>query len=1019
MSLTPQEYVFPYSLSIENIAYVKVVAVTGNVYAGGQERRWGANPELEIILDNGKRYQAEMKGDKYKGKRYEIELYVQSDFTPRLTCTHQDIKEVYLRAGGNDGWYVESIATYIAGINKKYTKLTTDPGFNMWVDGNEEHLYPYNAKEHLLTNAVPGSCITYIRVDAMTGDKAGADFSRRWGKNHLIVLILSNNQKLQAELEGAMTRDTPYMRELHFASQFQATQCVSLSDIKEIHLQAQNGGDDGWYIASIHTSAKRGDREYEDLTNDPHLNKWLDANEESKYRYDAKYMKLTWVDQETLNCEYGKPSCECRPDALLCTFNLEIDEIRTFTSYEKLSVDEPTGIAMRGSQGVIYYFDEDGTPTPLQTNRTCSTKDSAKCTIPQFVDGKTYRLAIAVNGQIPGPTLIVHEGQTVIVHVHNNLTTEGISIHWHGMHQRGTPWMDGVGQVTQCPIGPQTSFSYMYTASPSGTFWYHSHSGAQRTDGLYGALIVKEKRKRMDKIQTELQKHGVHIAFEDLPDKHTLTLLDWQQEASLDLFTKIQANVGFYPGKPTGEVPTPDYERYNSTSSFEGVGAGPLPYFSGIINGKGRHVDVPYIKTRLSIFTVQAGNAYRFRLVGVQGLYAYRFSIDGHKLTVVGTDGYWLEPVKDVDYIIIHTGERYDFLLNATNKDGLSDYWMRAETLEIDRSGAGPPYQSLGHVAEAILHYKQPGDSDDPDVNVPSTQYQTIKDNSPPVQCTQNATCKAVNCPFKNFHQFYYINCTNVRSLRLLEPTPPEELPNANPREYCNDCRHFINFNFEGESQTSSVNGRNLILPSFPPQIQHEKFEKRDIQCDLTADCNPSTPECSCVHVIDIAQGETIQLVISAIGVTKNPHPIHLHGHTFHVVHVGYPEYKETSGFVGKHNSDIHCDDVVCTKKDCDPDRCTRPSWSVPMNFSIDSYTVRKDTVIVPAGGYIVINFLSNNPGWWFLHCHIEVHQLEGMAVIVNEPAAIPRTPPQRMPKCGDFEISVETFRSYSSSGIH
>ena len=109
-----------------------------------------------------------MKDDKYKGKRYEIELNVHNDFTPSLVSTHEDIKEVYLQARGTDGWYVESIATFTAGTNKKYTKLTTDPGFSMWVDDNEEHLYPYKAKSHLLANAVPGSCITYIRVDAMT-----------------------------------------------------------------------------------------------------------------------------------------------------------------------------------------------------------------------------------------------------------------------------------------------------------------------------------------------------------------------------------------------------------------------------------------------------------------------------------------------------------------------------------------------------------------------------------------------------------------------------------------------------------------------------------------------------------------------------------------------------------------------------------------------------------------------------------------------------------------------------------
>ncbi|XP_067019270.1 uncharacterized protein [Acropora muricata] len=1010
---------FACSLYTEYIAFVKVVSMTGNVGRGpGQSSRWGPNPELVIVLNDGNQYKAELANDKREGERYQIELSVHN-FEPSLICTHEDIKEVYLKARGNDGWYVESIATYTAGTNRMYTKLTTDPGFTMWVDGDEEYRYPYNAKKHLLTNAVPGSCITYIRVDAMTGDKVGAGFSSKWGKNQLIVLILSNNQKLQAQLEGPMIRDTPYMTELHFSSRFQTTQCVSLSDIKETHLRTQYGEDDGWYIASIRTSAKRGVKKYEDLTNDPHLNKWLDANEEYKYPYNAKDIKLTWVDQETLNCEYGNPSCECDANVDVCRFNLEIDEIRTFTSYRKLSVDETTGIAIRGPEGVIYYFGDDGKPTPLQTDRTCSMQDITKCTYPQFVDGKTYRLAIAVNGQIPGPTLIAHEGQTVVIHVHNNLTIEGISIHWHGIHQKGTPWMDGVGQVTQCQIGPQTSFSYMYTASPSGTFWYHSHSGAQRTDGLYGALIVKERPERMEQVQTELQKHGVHVPFEDIPDKHTLTLLDWQHEASLDLFTQIHASLDFYPNKPIGEVPTPNDERYEFTHSFEDGEVGPVPFFSGIINGKGRHVDVPYIKTRLSIFTVESGKTYRFRLVGAQGLYAFRFSIDGHKLTVVNTDGYWLEPVKDVDYIIIHTGERYDFLLSATNTNGPNDYWMRAETLEIDRSRAGPPYQSQGHVAEAILHYKQAGDSDDPDFNVPSSKYQEIKDNSPPKQCTRNVPCKAVNCPFQDFHPSYYIACVNVQSLRLLEPTPTDELPNANPGSNCKDCIHFINFNFEGDSETSAVNGRNFILPSFPPLTQNEEFEKYDIKCNLTADCNPSTTECSCVHVIDIPQGETIQLVLTAIGAYHNAHPIHLHGHTFHVVHVGYPEYNGTTGFVGKHNSDVHCDDIDCTKEGCVKKRCTRPSWKVPKNFSIDSHTVRKDTVMVPAGGYAVINFLSDNPGYWFLHCHIEVHQLEGMAMIVDETGGSPMQPPKGMNKCGDFEISVEKYRWYSSRVNH
>ena len=92
---------------------------------------------------------------------------------------------------------------------------------------------------------------------------------------------------------------------------------------------------------------------------------------------------------------------------------------------------------------------------------------------------------------------------------------------------------------------------------------------------------------------------------------------------------------------------------------------------------------------------------------------------------MVGTDGYWIQPVQNVDYVIIHSGERFDFLLEANHTR--KDYWIRAETLEIDQNGQGPPYKSLGHVAEAILHYKEDEDSADPNVNVPSTKYEDIK----------------------------------------------------------------------------------------------------------------------------------------------------------------------------------------------------------------------------------------------------------------------------------------------------
>jgi FtsP/CotA-like multicopper oxidase with cupredoxin domain len=53
---------------------------------------------------------------------------------------------------------------------------------------------------------------------------------------------------------------------------------------------------------------------------------------------------------------------------------------------------------------------------------------------------------MAVNGSIPGPTLFADWGDTVVVHVTNNLVTSqnGTSIHWHGIRQHGTNDQDGV-----------------------------------------------------------------------------------------------------------------------------------------------------------------------------------------------------------------------------------------------------------------------------------------------------------------------------------------------------------------------------------------------------------------------------------------------------------------------------------------------------------------------------------------------------------------------------------------------
>ena len=140
---------FAYSFSIDLITYIKVEAMTGDVYQAESTMR----PGLVMVLKNGSKCEAELPNNKARNKPYEIELSAQSDFQPSLVCSKEFIKEVYLEARSNDGWYIASIDTYSKSKKKPYTKLTVDPDLNKWLDGDQEDQYPYNAKKILLTKS--------------------------------------------------------------------------------------------------------------------------------------------------------------------------------------------------------------------------------------------------------------------------------------------------------------------------------------------------------------------------------------------------------------------------------------------------------------------------------------------------------------------------------------------------------------------------------------------------------------------------------------------------------------------------------------------------------------------------------------------------------------------------------------------------------------------------------------------------------------------------------------------------
>ena len=266
----------------------------------------------------------------------------------------------------------------------------------------------------------------------------------------------------------------------------------------------------------------------------------------------------------------------------------------------------------------------------------------------------------------------------------------------------------------------------------------------------------------------------------------------------------------------------------------------------------------------------------------------------------------------------------------------------------------------------------------------------------------------------------------HITDLELLIDHPANDLPTVATSD---DARLFFNFGFEGSRQTSTINGRNLKLPSASlaqleasklTDIENKEFCKdlnKDEKCDRNNEVDVISPDCYCTHVVPVEKDKSIELVISAVGPKSKSlnnfrfaHPVHLHGHYFHVVDIQFGEY-DSSGRLIAGNSDINCGGQ---------DLCTNPSWKPDKDYStrtrvtgrVSSTAPLKDTLLIPAGGYAVVYFKTDNPGWWFLHCHIEVHQLEGMGVIINEKGR-KRNAPRGMHKCGNFSFTVDDYKYY------
>ncbi|KAB8349427.1 hypothetical protein FH972_023454 [Carpinus fangiana] len=276
-----------------------------------------------------------------------------------------------------------------------------------------------------------------------------------------------------------------------------------------------------------------------------------------------------------------------------------------------------------------------GRPPSIKTLHWTVTSDFRR---PDGVNKKVY----LINGQFPGPLIEVRSGDMLVVQVENALADgEGMSIHWHGLHQRGSLDMDGAVGYTQAPIpaGGNMTYDFKVSNDQHGTFWYHAHDQVQRGDGLYGGLIVHKPT--LD-VPSEQESY-------EYEQEHVLMVGDWYHRQSRDVMAWYQTAASF------GNEPVPDSLLVN------GQGA-----YNCSLSVVARPIDcIQRSQVEQNAVVVPGPGRYRYRLINVGTLAGLTFSFGGAAVTAIQVDGGHQITMESGSQVgILHPGERVDILVD-------------------------------------------------------------------------------------------------------------------------------------------------------------------------------------------------------------------------------------------------------------------------------------------------------------------------------------------------------------------
>ncbi|BEJ11628.1 hypothetical protein CspHIS471_0200880 [Cutaneotrichosporon sp. HIS471] len=307
-------------------------------------------------------------------------------------------------------------------------------------------------------------------------------------------------------------------------------------------------------------------------------------------------------------------------------------------------------------------------------------------------DGFLRRMSV-INGQFPGPIIEGVQGDTMVIHVNNHLD-EPTSIHWHGIHQNRTQYMDGVPGFTQCAIPPGGSFTYRFHLGwEKGTYWYHAHFGNTMADGLMGALIV----------------HAPDDPLNDsCDDDQILYVADYWGDDSETIVHAAKSPKGYRGCAP---VDVPDSVIINGVGQVD---------CSMVQRGVPCNTDVPPYEVRAA-----PGKRVRLRVLHHGSHSLIYLSIDGHKLTVIEADDLAVQPF-EVNELVIAPAQRYSIVVEMNQASHGAGYWIRA------RAGTGCYNDKWRVQGEGILRYFDEMGSEEGLARPETSMWQDLPDMGEP-----------------------------------------------------------------------------------------------------------------------------------------------------------------------------------------------------------------------------------------------------------------------------------------------